>query len=438
MNNSKNSKYKSKFKNFKTIFLFELNGFIKVKKNWVLVYIVIALSLLLILSPFIASIFSNSDENSDTIYMYFQDVQVPIENTNNDNYYIVQSAEELDDLLHNDVREFYLINNDNITLYTLDNFSFISQPNTKSFSNFISSLYINSFLANNGLLEQYQAIYDYVNNIDVTPIELTDNGYSIVDTNNDVNSDADLGIRYFTGFIFVMIFYITMMQFGGYAATSVANEKSSRTMESLIYTTDTDSLIYGKVFGIFIGSMIQILIICLLLFGSGFIALKIAIAQDLFSQSAITIIIDVITNVINFNFIVLFLALYSLGFLMTLFIFASLSSTITKIEELSSTIAMGTFISLATYMIGIFTLMAPSNRLLMVLSYVPIFTPLSMFARFTMGSTTTFDIAYALIGSTITVVIIGLFAAKLYKIAVLLYGTKPTNRQLLKAIFSKN
>lgn len=432
MNNLKNLKFQS----FKTVFSFELSGFLKNKKNWVLVYIMVALSIILALSPLLINFFN--DDSVDKIYLYFENTNQTLENTDSEYYHVIKDKNELNELLENDISEFYLINDENITLYTLDNYSIMSQPSTKRFSSIISPIYINSFMASNDLLEEYQSLNSYVNNIDIKPIQLTNTGYKVVENTNTVSDEAELGIRYILGYILVMIFYISMMQFGGYASSSVANEKASRTMESLIYSTNTNSLIYGKVFGIFIGSIIQILAIILLLLCGAFIAVQLIISGNIMDQTTINIIVNTLLGVINFNFILIFIILYSLGFLMTLFIFASLSATITKIEELPSAISIGTFISIITFLIGLSGLINPSSKLFTILAYVPFFTPLAMFSRFVMGATTTFDIMYAIISSIITVVLISLFAAKLYKVAVLLYGTQPTKKQLVKEIFKKN
>ncbi len=423
--------------NLRTVASFEFEGFIKKKKNWIMVGFVAILAILLAVSPLLIGLFS--DDKADLMYIYSDSYDAfAIKSVFGDKAYPITSESELNSMLSSgEVTEFYDVNQEGITLYSTANNAIISQPNTDRFKSMFTTAYYSKFMEENGLLEEFSEVAAYANNIDIKEIEVSDEGYTVLNSDNESKTN-DLGIRYLVGYFFIMLTYISMMQYGSYAATTVGNEKASRTMETLIYSTDTNSLIYGKVLGVFLGSIIQVIIMCLMVLGGAYIALNIGVSQEMFTASNISTLKEMIFGFLNFGYVLMFILLYALGFLITLFIFASLAATVSKVEEISSAISTGTIITMLSFFLGIALLMSPDNSFLVALSYFPLFTPLAMFSRFTMGSTSTFDIIYAIVVPAITVVLIGMFAAKLYKVGVLLYGTKPSLKTLIFKVFSRN
>ncbi len=423
--------------NLRTVATFEFDGFIKKKKNWIMVGFVFVLSILLAISPILVGVFA--DENADLMYIYSDKYDAfAIKSVFGDIAYPVTSEAELNRLISSgEVTEFYIVDEEAITFYTTSTNAIVSQPDTSRFQSIFTTAYYKQFMSKQGLLEEFSEVADYASNIEIKEIEATDSGYNVLESNTE-NKSEDIGLRYLVGYFFVMLTYISMMQYGSYAATTVGNEKASRTMETLIYSTDTNSLIYGKVLGVFLGAIIQIVVMCLLILGGAYIAINISLTQEILSSADIHALSNTLFGFLNFGFISMFVLLYALGFLISLFIFASLSATVSKVEEISSAISTGTIITMLSFFLGIALLINPDNNFLVALSYFPLFTPLAMFSRFTMGTTSTFDIVYAIVVSSATVVLIGMFAAKLYKVGVLLYGTKPSLKTLLLKVFSRN
>ncbi|MBO5777661.1 MAG: ABC transporter permease, partial [Clostridia bacterium] len=67
----------------------------------------------------------------------------------------------------------------------------------------------------------------------------------------------------------------------------------------------------------------------------------------------------------------------------------------------------------------------------------PFTSPVAMFARICMSTVPGYEILISvlvLLGSTIA---IGFIAAKIYRVGVLLYGTRPKFKELLKIVFAK-
>ena len=76
------------------------------------------------------------------------------------------------------------------------------------------------------------------------------------------------------------------------------------------------------------------------------------------------------------------------------------------------------------------------NTLMAVCSYVPFTSPIAMFTRICMSTVPWYEIAISiaiLIGSTFG---IGVLSAKIYRVGVLMYGTTPKIRNIIKAVWN--
>ncbi len=93
--------------NLRTVATFEFDGFIKKKKNWIMVGFVFILAVLLAVSPILVGLFA--DENADLMYIYSDKYDAfAIKSVFGDIAYPVTSEEELNSLLSSGaITEFY-------------------------------------------------------------------------------------------------------------------------------------------------------------------------------------------------------------------------------------------------------------------------------------------------------------------------------------------
>ena len=73
------------------------------------------------------------------------------------------------------------------------------------------------------------------------------------------------------------------------------------------------------------------------------------------------------------------------------------------------------------------------NPVMIACSYIPFTSPMAMFTRIAMSTVPLYEILLSvavLIGS---VFVIGFFAARIYRVGVLLYGVKPSLRTMWNA-----
>ena len=77
------------------------------------------------------------------------------------------------------------------------------------------------------------------------------------------------------------------------------------------------------------------------------------------------------------------------------------------------------------------------NAAMRICSYIPFTSPMAMFTRICMSTVAWYEIAISIALLIASTVGIGILSAKIYRVGVLLYGTPPKLRVILKTVFKK-
>ena len=72
-----------------------------------------------------------------------------------------------------------------------------------------------------------------------------------------------------------------------------------------------------------------------------------------------------------------------------------------------------------------------------VCSFIPFTSPMAMFTRIAMSTVPVYEIIISVIILIASVFLIGFGSAKIYKTGVMLYGTKPNLKNMIKTVFGK-
>lgn len=233
--------------------------------------------------------------------------------------------------------------------------------------------------------------------------------------------------NFFYAYIMIVALYIVILLYGQLVATNVATEKSSRTMEVLITSVKPASMMFGKVLASCLAGFAQLFAV----FGSALLLYSInksAWNDNMIISSLFNIPVDLFVYMMVF---------FVLGFLVYAFLYAAIGSTVSKLEDINTSVLPITFLFIIAFMIVVFA-MAGGNvdtTLMKICSYIPFISPMAMFTRICMSTVAWYEIAISiavLIGSTVG---IGFLSAKIYRVGVLLYGNKPKIGSILKEIW---
>jgi ABC-2 type transport system permease protein len=204
-------------------------------------------------------------------------------------------------------------------------------------------------------------------------------------------------------FIAVLLLYGQLFGYGIWVASGVIEEKSSRVVEMLLSAIRARQLLLGKIVGIGVLGLAQLLVI------SGF-ALTLALATKAIPIDLFQTALGTVGLVIGW---------FILGFAFYATLFAAAGSLVTRMEELQNVIVPINLTILVSFFISIGALQDPNGRLQVIASLLPTSSALAMPVRIVVGAATPWQIVLSLvllIGSTVLLVPI---AARLYSGAVL-------------------
>jgi ABC-2 type transport system permease protein len=228
--------------------------------------------------------------------------------------------------------------------------------------------------------------------------------------------------------VLIVLMLMAIITYGTWVAMSVGEEKGSRVMELMLNAATPTQMLAGKVVGNGAAGLTQYGITILAAVGGLWAQAPIRSAVLGGSAGAAGPPAG-LSPVVFAAFIVLFL----LGFILYALLYAALGSLVSRQEDIQSATSPLMMVIMAGYFIAIFALSAINETWVVMLSYVPFFTPYLMLARVSIGHVEWWEFSLA-IGIMLATIGVALFlAARIYSAGVLLYGQRVGLRQVLKA-----
>ena len=232
--------------------------------------------------------------------------------------------------------------------------------------------------------------------------------------------------NFFYTYVMIFALYMVIMLYGQMVATNVATEKSSRAMEVLITSARPTSMMFGKVLASCLAGFIQIAAV----FGSALVLYH--INRDYWAGSPL---VQSLFNIPPelFAYMLIF---FVLGFLIYAFLYGALGSTATKLEDINTSTMPLILLFVAAFMVSMMGMSSGNvdSTLMKVCSFVPFTSPMAMFTRIAMSTVPMHEILLSIAILVVSSAGIGVLAAKIYRVGVLLYGTTPKLGAILKAI----
>ena len=232
--------------------------------------------------------------------------------------------------------------------------------------------------------------------------------------------------NFFYTYIMIFALYMVILIYGQMVAMSVASEKSSRAMELLITSAKPVSMMFGKVIASCLAGLIQMTVI----FGYSLILYKV-IGESWESDAIVDSIFD-----IPVELLVYMMVFFVLGFFIYGFLFGAISSLASKIEDVNTLVTPVVLLFVMAFIVVVVSISSGNieNMAMKICSFVPFTSPMAMFARIAMGNVPIVQIGISIVLLAAGVFITGIFAAKIYKAGVLLYGTTPKFKTIIKAL----
>jgi ABC-2 type transport system permease protein len=283
-------------------------------------------------------------------------------------------------------------------------------------------------------------IQDRLTRAGVSPIDqarlFTPPEFSILPADPDappgVNPNDD-PTAFLVGFGLSIAIFMAIILYGQWIAYSVAEEKNSRVMEVVLAAATPFQLLAGKVVGVGALAILQYVIV----------AIPMLLALVFQGQIAALILGGSSGGGVSLgdslapSTIAAFGIFFVLGFAIYACLYAGAASLVSRQEEINQIVAPLTFVSVAGYLVATYAgtgLIPIDSPIVVILSFVPLFSPYLMLTRLSLGTAGFGEVALTVLLLAIAIPGVLWLAARLYRSGVLMYGQSPSPRTLWRAL----
>ncbi len=228
------------------------------------------------------------------------------------------------------------------------------------------------------------------------------------------STEATMVIAYATGFIIYMFIFM----YGGMVMRGVVEEKQNRIVEVIISSVKPVQLMMGKIIGLVAVGLTQV--------GVWIILLSI-ISSSLPSSNILTAVLSVEMGPVVIGFILYFI----LGYLLYSSLMAAIASAVDSQEDMQQFMLPVVLPLIIAIMILMNIIKEPDGALAIWTSYIPFLSPVTMMARIPSGIEW-YDWAISLSLLILTTLGCIWVAAKIYRTGILMYGKKPSWKEIGK------
>lgn len=244
------------------------------------------------------------------------------------------------------------------------------------------------------------------------------------------------------GMVLAFVIYIFISMYGAAVMGSVMEEKKSRIMEVIISSVRPFDLMMGKILGVALVALTQVVIwsVLLVILSQGSMMLMSSLveaeASSVASSGSFTAqdlaMVQGLISGLNFWEIGIFFILYFIGgFFLYASLYAALGSATTNDEDAQTVVLPLTMLMMVSFYVGFACAKAPDSTLAVVASYIPFTSPVVMMIRIPYGVTLWEELLSlaVLYGGFVLMVFL---SARIYRVGVLMYGKKPTLKEIGK------
>ena len=253
-------------------------------------------------------------------------------------------------------------------------------------------------------------------------------------------------IKLVFGMILGMLLYIFIFAYGSMIMMSVIEEKTSRIVEIMISSVKPFQLMMGKILGTSLAGLTQFLVWTILIVMFSYLMTAIfgietstqnseLLLSSSGNMSMNTEALDMISAFIDLpltNIFVAFLIYFIGGYLLYASLFAAIGAAVDNQTDAQQFVMPITIILVLALYVGIFTVPEdPNGTVAIIFSYIPFTSPVVMLMRIPNG-VPIYEQIISIIILYLTFTLCIWVAAKIYRVGILMYGKKPSYKELIK------
>ncbi|MGX7030596.1 ABC transporter permease [Vagococcus zengguangii] len=247
------------------------------------------------------------------------------------------------------------------------------------------------------------------------------------DDGNMTDKQDNKVAQIFGSMFIALAMYIIILMYAQVVATEVASEKGTRIMEIILSSTSAAKHFYGKILGIFLVILTQVVIYFGLGVGGYLFAKKTDFVQDMLAEVSIK---EMLGGLIGYNLLYLLL-----GVVIYTVLAALCGSLVSKSEDAGKAVAPVTYLTMIGFFLTMFLGMNdPQHILMKITSFIPFLSSFTMPSRIASQTVSTPEIFISLVVLLVTTIILLRVAAKIYRSTALVYSDTGMWQSLKKSI----
>ncbi|MDE5685005.1 MAG: ABC transporter permease [Paramuribaculum sp.] len=298
------------------------------------------------------------------------------------------------------------------------------------------------------IVESYKLSTYEIENLDKI-IESINSDVKLQSIRNDKDStESSTTLSYLLGIVLTMMLYMCLLLYGQMVMTSIIEEKNNRVLEIVVSSVKPTQLMLGKICGIGLVAVTQIVIWGVLMVSMSAFLLPVLLPEAMSSEMAALSagatsaslsydieMLQAISMLGNVSYIIELFGLLLLfligGFMLYSAIYAAIGSAVDNIQDAGQLQSVVVF----PIIIGIAVAMAaasdPASSLSLWTSFIPFTSPMVMMARIPFGIPA-WEIVVSLVILFASFFVVVWLAAKIYRVGIFMYGKKPSFAELIK------
>jgi len=239
-------------------------------------------------------------------------------------------------------------------------------------------------------------------------------------------------VSYLIGMIMAMMLYMFIMIYGQMVMTSIIEEKNNRVLEIVVSSVRPNALMLGKILGIGLVAITQILIWGVLICSFSKWVMPVIVnsvsSSDFDFLAAIGQLGDPSYVLMLFVWIMLFLIG---GYIFYSSIYAAIGSAVDNIQDASQLTSIAIVPIIIGFVFSMTVVNDPNSGLAFWLSIIPFTSPMVMMARIPFGIPG-WEIALSLVVLVVSFLFMIWISAKIYRVGIFMYGKKPSVKDLIR------
>lgn len=253
-------------------------------------------------------------------------------------------------------------------------------------------------------------------------------------------------VKVIFGMVLGMLLYIFIFAYGSMIMMSVIEEKTSRIIEVMISSVKPFQLMMGKILGTSLAGLTQFLVWGLLIMMFSYLMISVFGIESTTQNNELLLnssgnmtmnqeALDMISAFISLpllNILIAFLLYFLGGYLLYSSLFAAIGAAVDNQTDAQQFVMPLTIILILALYAGLLTVPEdPNGTVSILLSHIPFTSPVVMLMRIPYG-VPVYEQIISIIILYLTFVLCIWLAAKIYRVGILMYGKKPSYKELIK------